>query len=533
MTPPATTKVLIIGGYGTFGLRLVRLLADHPGMTVFVAGRSEHKAFRAVSGIRGATILVPTALDRSQPIDHPPVDVVVDAVGPFQRYGPATDHVIEFCERAGVAYIDLSDDPAFCAHMVARADGSPVTVATGWSTYAAVTGAAVHALGGSEPPVVGIVPSPRLPMGRAVIASVLDSAGKEIGPDGAKGLTRTIRRTVAPPGSKPMRNLLFSNVPTPDTVLVDPRTTAWTAPQPEVLHRLLIVMARLRGWRLLPPLRWFLGLIHRVQAVVQIGEPRGGLFVEVGDRRFDLIGEGDTGPSVPATPAAALIRALHAGETFPPGLLRPGADFPLSRLTPLWDEIGIDYGIRQRSEHLYADTLGLSFGGGAMDSLPEPIADLHTGGTFTGRATVERGRNPLGRIVASVLGFPKAGEHDLRVSITTDGRGVEHWSRVYAGREMFSTQERGAGRATGLITERFGPFAVHLAISAEGDRLVYRSRGWSFLNIPLPRMLAPGGEVFEFIDSQGRFNFHVDMRAPGFGRLVRYQGYLSREPEAG
>lgn len=523
------TKVLIIGGYGTFGLRLVRLLADHPGMTVFVAGRSEAKAFKAVAAIHGRSILVPTVLDRSQPIDHPPVDVVVDAVGPFQRYAHAADHVIDYSERAGATYIDLSDDPEFCAHMVERAAHSPITVATGWSTYAAVTGAAIHALGGHAAPIVGIVPSPKLPMGRAVIASVLDSAGKRIGPGKAKGLTRTLRRTVAPPGRMPMRNLLFSNVPTPDTVLVDRRTTAWTAPQPEILHRMLIWMARLRGLRLLPPLSWFTGLIHRVQAIVQIGEPRGGLFVEVGERRFDLIGEGDIGPSVPATPAAALIRAIHAGERFPPGLLRPGADFPLSRLTPIWDEIGVDYGIRERSDDLYADTLG-----GAMATLPEPIADLHTGGIFTGRATVERGRNPLGRLVASVLGFPTAGAHDLRVSITTDAAGRERWSRVYAGREMFSTQERGSGRATGLITERFGPFAVHLAISVEGERLVYRSRGWSFLNIPLPKSLAPGGEVFEFVDdapdSKGRFNFHVDMRAPGFGRLVRYRGHLSREP---
>ena len=51
MTPPATTKVLIIGGYGTFGLRLVRLLANHPGMTVRMA-RKEYDSYSGYPGGR-------------------------------------------------------------------------------------------------------------------------------------------------------------------------------------------------------------------------------------------------------------------------------------------------------------------------------------------------------------------------------------------------------------------------------------------------------------------------------------------------
>jgi uncharacterized protein YbjT (DUF2867 family) len=37
-------KVLVLGGYGTFGSRLVRLLADRPQLTLLVAGRSRAKA---------------------------------------------------------------------------------------------------------------------------------------------------------------------------------------------------------------------------------------------------------------------------------------------------------------------------------------------------------------------------------------------------------------------------------------------------------------------------------------------------------
>ena len=522
------TTVLVIGGYGTFGLRLVRLLADTPGLRVLVAGLSEENARKALESIKGAAELVPLALDRHKALDPPErPDIVVDAVGPFQSYGDTRDFVLDYCERVGATYVDLSDDPGFCAHLVERAARSPVTVATGWSTYSAVTGAVHHALGGGLPVRAGIVPSPRLPMGRAVIRSVLSYAGQPLG-NGAHGLTQTLRRTVAPPGTTPMRSLLFSNVATPDAVLIDEDATGWTAPQPEGLHRMLVLMSRLVRLRLLPKLTLFAGLVHRVQAIIRIGEPRGGLFVEAGDRRWDLIGEGDTGPYVPAIPAAALIVAIHAGERFAPGLLRAGEAFPLARLTPYFDDLGIAYGERVERGPLYFRTLG-----GAMERLPAEIRDLHRNGRFRGRATVERGRNPLGRLVATVLGLPPEGEHEVVVEITEGPDGVERWSRRYDGQEMLSFQSEGAGRAAHTVVERFGPFAVWLGLSVEGEgldaRLRYTTRGWSFLGLPLPRALLPGGDVFEAVDEQGRFTFHVDMRAPGFGRLVRYRGWLERD----
>ena len=523
------TRVLVIGGYGTFGRRLVHLLSQIEGLQVWVAGRSASRAQAAIDALDGPASLHTLALDRSQPLPRGlAFDVVVDAVGPFQGYGAAADYVLDACEAWGACYVDLSDDPAFCAHMLARAGDSPVTVATGWSTFSAVTGAVHHALGGGLPLASGIVPSPRLPMGRAVIDSVLSYAGRPLPGSGAPGLTRTVRRTVAPPGTTPMRALLFSNVATPDAVLLDPDATGWVAPQPEILHRALIVLARLARWRLMPPLRLFGPLIHGVQARLRLGEPRGGLWVESGGRRWDLVGEGETGPYVPVIPAAALITALHAGESFAPGPLRPGEDFPLERLTAFFDRLGIRHGEREAGAGLYDRALG-----GAMARLPEQIQRVHDGGTFSGRAVVERGRNPLGRGVARLLRLPPAGEHDLRVSIHTDARGREVWRRDYDGHAMVSVQQIGTGRSAHTVVERFGPFAVFLGLAVEDDRLVYRTRGWSVFGLPLPFALRPRGEVFETVDAAGRFTFHVDMQAPGFGRLVRYRGWLAPEGQDG
>ena len=105
------TRVLVIGGYGTFGIRLVRLLSDVEGLTVFVGGRSADRARAAIADIDGPAALVPTELDRNDPATFPVADIVVDVAGPFQAYADAPLAVLEHCASVGATYIDLSDDP--------------------------------------------------------------------------------------------------------------------------------------------------------------------------------------------------------------------------------------------------------------------------------------------------------------------------------------------------------------------------------------------------------------------------------------
>lgn len=164
--------------------------------------------------------------------------------------------------------------------------------------------------------------------------------------------------------------------------------------------------------------------------------------------------------------------------------------------------------------------------GEAFAALPPAVQTLHRGGEFTGQASVTRGRNPLVRIVATVFGFPKTGDHSLTVSITTDERGREQWSRAYSGQTMFSHQYEGRGRAAGRLVEQFGPIAVGLALVQDGDTLRYITRGWSLFGVPLPRGLAPGGEVHETVDARARFAFHVTLIVPIIGPLVHYEGWL-------
>jgi len=63
----------------------------------------------------------------------------------------------------------------------------------------------------------------------------------------------------------------------------------------------------------------------------------------------------------------------------------------------------------------------------------------------------------------------------------------------------------------------------------EDGKQILKTVGWSLLGISLPKILLPGGDVFEH-SKDGRFNFHVDLVAPIFGRLVKYEGWLEPLP---
>ncbi|MEI9419004.1 saccharopine dehydrogenase NADP-binding domain-containing protein, partial [Mesorhizobium sp. Cs1321R2N1] len=117
-------KLLIVGGYGTFGGRIVQLLENEPRLTIMVAGRSLGKA-AAWCGHRGsvAARLMPAVFDR----DGDPAaqlaslrpDTLVDASGPFQAYGEGCYRLVEACIEQGVNYFDLADGSDFVAGMPA------------------------------------------------------------------------------------------------------------------------------------------------------------------------------------------------------------------------------------------------------------------------------------------------------------------------------------------------------------------------------------------------------------------------------
>jgi len=306
MTDPL--RVLIAGGYGTFGGRIVQLLENEPRLSLLVAGRSLKRAGAFVAARRDAkAALTAVAFDRdadlvAQLTSLRP-DILVDASGPFQAYGDERYRVIEACIALGVNYLDLADGSDFVAGVgafdaAARAAG--VFVLSGVSSFPVLTAAVVRRLSDGLARVEsirgGIAPSPYAGVGENVIRAIAGYAGQRVvlRRDGAPAtgypFTGHMRFTIAPPGHLPLRNTLFSLVDVPDlralAALWPEAKTIWmgAGPVPEILHRALAAFAWAVRLRLLPTLAPLAPLMHFATNHLRWGEHRGGMFVAVAVR---------------------------------------------------------------------------------------------------------------------------------------------------------------------------------------------------------------------------------------------------------
>lgn len=558
-----TLRVLIVGGYGTFGGRLVRLLADEPGFTVLVGGRSLAKAQSFCAGLPSArATLVPVAFDRAGNVAAQlgtiGADVLVDASGPFQAYGDDRYAVVKACIAGRMHYLDLADGAAFVegvAQFDAAAREAGVFVLSGVSTFPVLSSAVVrrlaHGLTRVDDIAAGIAPSAHAGIGLNVIAAIVSYAGKPIAVwrDGraavAYGMLGTRRFTIAPPGFVPLKPRRFALVEVPDLALAPKQwpgvKSVWTGAgtEPAIWLRGLNAMAALVRLRLLPSLSPCSKLFHWVGNRLVWGARRGGMFVEVrgaaadGEavtRSWHMIAEGDEGPFVPAIGAFAILTRLLGGQTPAVGARACVSEIDLEDYAHVFASHGIVTGVREQKKSNEALPLYRQFFGSAWETLPEAIRTLHDGvGTWQteGRAKVERGRSVLARIAATVFGFPKAGD-DVPVSVRFDSAGGrETWTRTFAGKAFSSVQFEGRGRYEGLICERFGPLTFAMAMVIADGKLQLMQRGWSAFGIPLPMFLAPAGNTFESAED-GRFHFHVEIGFPWTGLIVRYRGWLVR-----
>ena len=110
-------KVLVLGGYGVFGERVLRLLA-RDGHTLIVAGRDLSRAQKLADEIGAQALRFDRAADTDL-LGSLDIDLLVDAAGPFQAYGERPYALVEACLRARIHYLDLADDAGFCIGIAA------------------------------------------------------------------------------------------------------------------------------------------------------------------------------------------------------------------------------------------------------------------------------------------------------------------------------------------------------------------------------------------------------------------------------
>ncbi|HEU0135363.1 MAG TPA: DUF4166 domain-containing protein, partial [Allosphingosinicella sp.] len=244
------------------------------------------------------------------------------------------------------------------------------------------------------------------------------------------------------------------------------------------------------------------------------------------ERRWTLIADRGDGPEIPSLAVPLLLAKLAAGA-LPTGARDSGRLLALEDFASSLATIAAAHGL---TEHplpppLYERVMGERFA-----ALPPAVRAIHEvlrDGGASGEARVTRGKNPLVRLIASVMGFPAEGSHRLHVSFAEqDGR--ERWTREFSGR-AFSSE---LAERDGLLTERFGPlrFAFDLPSDSGGLRMIIRR--WWLGPLPLPLFLAPRSEASEW-EEGGRFHFDVPIALPLLGPLVHYRGWLEpTEPTA-
>jgi hypothetical protein len=229
----ARLKVLIIGGYGTFGGRLAQLLADEDRLTLVIAGRSQAKAAAFCAHLQAKATAVPLAFDRDGEIEpqlrQAAPDIVVDATGPFQSYGTDPYRVVKAAIALRINYLDLADSSDFVKGITqfdAHARGCGLFALTGVSSFpvltAAVTRRLARGMARIDTVTGGIAPSPHADVGLNVIRAIASYAGRpvQILGDGRKtvgyALIDSQRYTIAPPGRLPLHPVRFSLVDVPD-----------------------------------------------------------------------------------------------------------------------------------------------------------------------------------------------------------------------------------------------------------------------------------------------------------------------------
>ncbi|MFM5924504.1 MAG: SDR family oxidoreductase [Novosphingobium sp.] len=537
-------RVLVVGGYGGFGLRLSRRLASD-GWAVLVAGRDRAKAEAAARDLPGAEGVW---FDRTGNCQvgltalHP--DLVIDAAGPFQTcdYG-----LPRACIAAAVPYFDLADARAFVCgigELDADARKAGVPVISGASSVPALSAAVVHDLAQGLDRIAAIdtaiSATTRASSGLAVVRAALSYAGQPIRlwrsgrweAESGWSLARQVR--FAAPGAAPLRRrVALAEVPDlelfPALYPGAPACTFRGGSEFGLQMRALGLLGWIvqRGWlRSAAPLASWLAPLQ--QGTARLGGQRSAMQVEVRGwagtrpvlRRWTVIAEQGQGQEIPTFAAQLLARRLIAGQ-LQAGARTAAGELCLADFGDLFAGLPVSLGVEEETIlPLYRRILGARFAALApqLQALHQPLSEC----AAQGQASVARGKGPLAWLLGLVMQFPPAGDYPLEVRFVPQS-GRERWTRHF-GPHRFSS-EMGEG-PEGTLTERFGPMRFHFALDVDpAGALAMRLRGWSVLGLPMPLSLAPRIAAGEH-GRDGRFHFDVAVTMPLIGPVVHYRGWL-------
>jgi hypothetical protein len=332
-------RIVVLGGAGNFGARIVRALRADPNIELLVAGR------RMVS-VPAAEDVPVTLVDIdeagfAQGLKALSPGLVIHCVGPFQGQDYS---VANAALAAGAHYLDLADGRHFIAEFAAGVNAHAVRAGcvaiTGASTLPALSSAVVEELrvgmSALESIEVTIAPGQRAPRGKATLEAVFSYLGRPF-PIWRNGQWKQAWGWME---LQEMRldidRRLAAACDVPDLELFPTRyagiqTVSFSAALEFGLqHLALWGLAGLRRIGLpFPVARWAVRLNRFVGMFDAVAGEKGGMRVSVVGNRSDgggrtrrtwqLTAPAMDGPEIPCMAAILLARRLARGEDFQSG----------------------------------------------------------------------------------------------------------------------------------------------------------------------------------------------------------------------
>lgn len=181
-------KVVVLGGYGNFGKRIVENLSGLDGISILVAGRNLSKSTALIEKLKGTASanLTPLVIDiyaenfKEQLTTISPF-LVIHTSGPFQGQDY---HVPKACIECGAHYIDLADDRRFVCDITelnSQAQEKGVLIVSGASSVPGLSSAVVdlyqNQFSAIESIDLAIAPGNKAERGLATVEAILSYTG--------------------------------------------------------------------------------------------------------------------------------------------------------------------------------------------------------------------------------------------------------------------------------------------------------------------------------------------------------------------
>lgn len=332
-------RIVVMGGAGNFGARIVRALRADPSIELLVAGR-RLVSVPAAEDVPGVLVDIDEA-GFGQELKALSPGLVIHCVGPFQ----GQDYrVANAALAAGAHYLDLADGRQFIAEFAGGMNDQAVRVGrvaiAGASTLPALSSAVVEelrvGLSSLESIEVVIAPGQRAPRGMATLEAVLSYLGRPFLVWRKGKWSRAWGWMELQQAQLDVGGRLAAACDVPDLELFPARYTGvqtvgfYAALEFGVQHLALWSLAALRRVGLpLPVSRWAVSLNRLAGMFDAAAGEKGGMRVSVvGDRRdgggpvrrtWQLTAPAMDGPEIPCMAAILLARRLARGEVFESG----------------------------------------------------------------------------------------------------------------------------------------------------------------------------------------------------------------------